>query len=85
MRTLSVTAAVAVLIMAMVTSALADLPPGGTFTDDDNSIFELEIDALAESGITRGCNPPVNDLYCPDREVSRGEMAAFLFRALGGT
>ncbi|MEE8407273.1 MAG: S-layer homology domain-containing protein, partial [Acidimicrobiia bacterium] len=30
-----------------------------------------------------GCNPPVNDLFCPDRLVTRAEMAAFLIRALG--
>jgi hypothetical protein len=60
------------------------LSPGsaGVFIDDDGSVFELDIEALAESGITRGCNPPVNDRFCPDRAVSRGEMAAFLYRAL---
>ena len=58
--------------------------PGGAFVDDDGSVFELDIEALAESGITRGCNPPVNDRFCPDRAVSRGEMAAFLYRALSG-
>ena len=61
-----------------------DLPPGpaGTFTDDDGSIFESEIEALAAAGITRGCNPPTNDRYCPDQTVTREQMAAFLFRAL---
>ena len=61
-----------------------DLPPGpgGTFTDDDGSVFETDIEALAASGVTRGCNPPANDRYCPHRSVSRAEMAAFLFRAL---
>jgi hypothetical protein len=61
-----------------------DLPPGpaGTFTDDDGSIFESEIEALAAAGITRGCSPPTNDRYCPDGTVTREQMAAFLFRAL---
>ncbi len=40
---------------------------------------------MAEEGITRGCNPPVNDRYCPDARVTRGQMAAFLVRALGLT
>ena len=34
--------------------------------------------------MTKGCNPPVNDMFCPDAYVTRGAMAAFLHRALGG-
>ena len=52
---------------------------GNTFTDDDGSFFETEIAALAASGVTSGCSP---GLFCPDRSVSRQEMAAFLIRAL---
>ncbi len=62
------------------------LPPGdhdGTFIDDDDSIFEADIEWLAASGITKGCNPPENTMYCPDRAVTRGQMAAFLVRAMG--
>ncbi len=51
------------------------------FTDDDGHIFEANIDALAEAGITQGCNPPENDRFCPDDTVTRGQMAAFLSRA----
>lgn len=58
--------------------------PVDTFTDDDASIFEADIEWLAAEGITRGCNPPVNDLFCPDDPVTRGQMAAFLHRALDG-
>ncbi|MDH4115893.1 MAG: S-layer homology domain-containing protein [Acidimicrobiia bacterium] len=53
-----------------------------TFTDDDNSVFQGDIEKLAKSGITRGCNPPTNDRFCPDDPVTRGQMAAFLVRAL---
>ncbi len=58
------------------------LPASSTdfFTDDDSSVFEANINALAESGITRGCG---GDNFCPNRSVTRGEMAAFLDRALG--
>ncbi len=55
----------------------------GTFVDDDGSVFEEDIEWLAASGVTRGCNPPVNDRFCPDDPVTRGQMAAFLTRALG--
>jgi hypothetical protein len=53
------------------------------FTDDDGSVFEADINKLATARITLGCNPPANDEYCPDRYVTRGEMAAFLVRGLG--
>ena len=52
------------------------------FVDDDDSIFEADIQALAAAGITRGCNPPENDEFCPDGAVTRGQMAAFLGRSL---
>ena len=69
-----------------VTMALAaTLPPGGSFSDDDGNIHEPSIEAIAAEGITKGCNPPVNDLYCPDAAVTRGQMAAFLVRALNLT
>ena len=55
------------------------------FTDDDDSIFEADIERLAAAGITKGCNPPTNDRFCPDGSVTREQMAAFLVRALGYT
>ena len=54
---------------------------GDIFIDDDSSIFETDIDKLATADVTRGCNPPANDRYCPDAPVSRAQMAAFLHRA----
>lgn len=55
------------------------------FTDDNGSIFENDINALAQAGITKGCNPPDNTLFCPKGVVNRAQMAAFLVRALGLT
>ena len=62
-------------------------PPGGndTFKDDNGNIFEADIEWLAAAGITKGCNPPVNDMFCPNDYVTRGQMAAFLTRAFGYT
>jgi hypothetical protein len=54
-----------------------------TNTDDDGSEFETSVEALAAAGITRGCNPPTNDLFCPDDALTRAQMAAFLTRAYG--
>jgi hypothetical protein len=63
----------------------ASLPDGGRFFDDDGNIHEVAIEAIAAAGITRGCNPPYQTGYCPDSVVTRGQMAAFLVRALGLT
>lgn len=51
------------------------------FTDDEGTLFEGDIDRLAAAGITKGCSATT---FCPDRHVSRGELAAFLHRAAVG-
>ena len=58
------------------------LPASSTdyFGDDNGTTFEHDINALAASGITKGCSPTS---FCPDDPVTRGQMAAFLHRALG--
>lgn len=62
-----------------------DTDPADRFVDDDTSIFEESIEALAAAGVTRGCNPPTNDRFCPKDPVLRDQMASFLGRALGLT
>jgi hypothetical protein len=62
---------------------LTDDGGGNLFTDDNGSVFEHNIDILATAGITKGCNPPANDNFCPNAFVTRGQMAAFLHRAEG--
>lgn len=61
-----------------------ELEPAATdfFNDDDGISFEADINKLAAAGITGGCNPPTRDNYCPWNTVTRGQMAAFLARAL---
>jgi hypothetical protein len=68
---------------AFLTRALS-LPEarGIDFADDNGSKFESDIEAIAAAGITTGCNPPSNTSFCPDDYVTRGQMAAFLARAL---
>ncbi|MFP3914708.1 MAG: S-layer homology domain-containing protein, partial [Actinomycetota bacterium] len=71
---------------AFLHRALGDEPASGEepeFTDTAGTVFAEDIAWLADSGITRGCNPPDNDRYCPGDPVTRGQMAAFLHRALG--
>lgn len=52
----------------------------GTFFDDDSSVHESAIERLAASRITRGCD---DGKFCPSSPVTRGEMAAFIQRAMG--
>lgn len=70
--------------MAAFLDRALDLQPGSdAFRDDDRSVFEADIDSLARAAVTEGCNPPTNDRFCPDRDITRAEMATFLGRALG--
>ncbi len=55
------------------------LPASATFTDTFDSVHKDNIEALAASGITQGCE---DGLFCPRDLVTRGQMAAFLNRAL---
>jgi hypothetical protein len=76
---------VAAWLFAAAAQASAALPPGGTFMDDNGSPFEGAIEAVAAAGITKGCDPGTNVLFCPRTTVTRAQMAAFLVRALGLT
>ena len=60
----------------------APTDPGGSFTDDDGSVHEGSIEAISAKAITLGCNPPANTRFCPESPITRGQMAAFLTRAL---
>jgi hypothetical protein len=78
--------------MAALIGRTLGLPdtPKDFFEDDDGTTFEADINALARAGIVRGCNPPENTRFCPDRPMSRAEMAtvlvqAFDFRAGGAS
>ena len=68
---------------AFLVRALGLTDGGSTdFVDDDGSTFEADIEKLAAAGITKGCNPPANDRFCPKDYVTRETMAAFLVRAM---
>jgi hypothetical protein len=73
---------IATFALLLATLPLAALAPGGTFTDDDGIVHEGGIEAIAAEQITVGCNPPFNDHFCPDRVLSRAEMATMIARGL---
>ncbi len=59
-------------------------PPMQRFVDvPPSNPFYAFIDQMAVRGITTGCNPPTQDMYCPGGIVTRDQMAAFLVRAFG--
>lgn len=71
------TLAIMAVAMLIPTAAMA----AHRFSDvTDDNVFHADINAIAEAGVTIGCNPPDNDLYCPDDNVTRGQMAAFMNR-----
>lgn len=74
-RALATLAIVAVVLMPVAVTAshqFSDVPTSNIFHDD--------IGWLADAGITQGCNPPTNDKFCPDDNVTRQQMAAFMRR-----
>ncbi|MGI9643363.1 MAG: DUF4397 domain-containing protein [Acidimicrobiia bacterium] len=64
--------------MAAFLRRALNLPGSSTdyFTDDDDSIFENDINAIAAYGITLA----TGGKYLPDESVTRGQMAAFIKR-----
>jgi hypothetical protein len=50
------------------------------FHDDEGHLFEADINALAQAGITAGCS---SARFCPDDPVTRAQIASFLRRGLG--
>ena len=54
---------------------------GGNRFSDVSGTHLANINAIAEAGVTAGCNPS-GTLYCPDDPVSRQQMASFLVNAI---
>ena len=67
--------------MAAFLARAMDLPAASAdyFTDDETSIYEADINRLAEAGVTKGCTATT---FCPNATITREQMAAFLDRAL---
>jgi hypothetical protein len=52
-----------------------------TFDDvPDSNEFHGSITWMQENGVTVGCNPPDNTLFCPSDNVTREQMASFMRR-----
>ena len=68
--------------MATFLARALGLPPADHdyFGDDNGTPHEDNINRIAAAGITIGCG---GTSFCPGGSVSRQEMAAFLYRAMG--
>ena len=64
--------------MASVGAASVPPAPDSWFLDDDDSVHEGAIEALATAGVVRGCG---DRRYCPGEEITRGQFASLLTRA----
>lgn len=83
MKRIGVGISILVVVAGMVGSGGGDavaLDVSGSFTDDDGSVFEFDIEAIYAAGITKGCG---TRLFCPTAPVTRAQMASLLARALG--
>jgi hypothetical protein len=69
-----------VAAFALFLVPVAAIAAGG-FTDvDDDSVFLADIQWMKDNGVTKGCNPPTNDRFCPSSNVTREQMSAFMHR-----
>jgi hypothetical protein len=67
-----VTALVVAPLTAIASHSFTDVP--------DSNTFHADIDWAKDAGVTKGCNPPANTLYCPKDFVTREQMSAFMHR-----
>jgi glucose/arabinose dehydrogenase len=81
----TVTRAQMAIFLVRAMDGPADTPPpatGTVFVDVPADAFAADwIEQLAATGITAGCG---HGAYCPDRAITRGEMAVLLLRAQNG-
>lgn len=70
-----------IVLVALATMIPVVANAAAGFDDvDASSPFVADIQWLADSGVTKGCNPPANDMFCPANSVTREQMAAFMHR-----
>ena len=72
----------AVIVAAVTVPSVAVAQHGGGFDDvPEGHTFHDDIAWLADQGITQGCT---EHSFCPDNNVTRGQMAALLHRMAEG-
>lgn len=78
LRRVSITTVVALVLTTAVSTVVI---AAHSFTDvPDTNTFHEDIDWLADNRVTIGCNPPENTEFCPEENVTREQMSAFMHR-----
>ncbi len=67
-------------VLALLVAAPASAQEGPTFLDTAGTFHQLAVDQLVAEGVIQGCT---EDRFCPSDELTRGQMASILVRALG--
>ena len=80
MRRTALMFALAGMVGALVATPIAVYATHQFSDVSDSAFFSNSVTWMKDNGITVGCNPPSNTKYCPNDNVSRGEMAVFLKR-----
>lgn len=76
--------AATILLTTLVVAPTAVWATDGFDDVPASNVFHDDIGWLADTGVTKGCNPPENTRFCPTDEVTREQMAAFLRRLAEG-
>ncbi len=80
MRRTALMFALAGMVGAMVATPIA-VYATHVFTDvSDSAFYSNSVTWMKDNGITVGCNPPANTKYCPNDNLTRGEMAVLMKR-----
>ncbi len=78
LRRVSITTVVALVLTTAVSTVVI---AAHSFTDvPDTNTFHEDIEWLADNRVTIGCNPPENTEFCPEENVTREQMSAFMHR-----
>ncbi len=81
LRRVSITTVVALVLMTAVSTVVI---ASHSFSDvPDTNTFHEDIEWLADNRVTIGCNPPENTEFCPEENVTREQMSAFMHRLAG--
>lgn len=82
LRNVSITTVIALVLTTAVSTVVIAAHTFPVDVPDDNTFHE-DIAWLAANDVTRGCNPPDNDAFCPEDSVTREQMSAFMRRFAG--
>lgn len=82
LRNVSITTVIALVLTTAVSTVVIAAHTFPVDVPDDNT-FHNDIAWLAANDVTRGCNPPDNDAFCPEDPVTREQMSAFIHRFAG--